>query len=621
MDEASLDSVLLTVPLSSPLHPKASMPFLKGYITQKGFRSKIFDTNILFFNWMLKDQDFDIHNKKYIDNPVSLLGLYNQIEDSLTEACSAYRGLGVDLRTINFAYNRTYFKEVIKAIKDADANPMIKFYNEFIETELLHLNPKIVCIGVTFQDNIIAAFTLADRVREKLPSAKIVFGGQIITRCYDKMLADSFLKHLWDYLALWDGELPLLDIHNRVVNSSREPMRNVISQNTDNDTDNGFDLTGRQHGVFDLNETIRPDFDDIDFDAYFFPEMLIPLQTARGCYGSCEFCAIPSGSNFGFRERSVEKLIDDIKYIQELTQKKYGKKATYFKFMDDTSSPRTLFSLAQQIIENGLDAKWETYVRMETPFQELENMELLFQGGCRKLMWGLETNDPQVLKNMNKKVKHISTNKVLDASYEAGILNFVFVLLGFPGETDEQRTNLVDFIAGKESINVLTVATFDVTKHSPMQSSLMDGNTWNLDCEMPKDFEVRLIYTLDGENWKKKIVSYAQKFMLDVTKKRPDIALVSLFPDQVRGILTEKHNNKWGETFLKDFGEENLKKMLQATEGYIDIFANSESGEMELSYLPDPIKREHFRTKDDIQAISKAIARRRRYEIKRGDSI
>lgn len=616
MEAEKLDSVLLTVPLSSPLHPKANMPFLKGYLKQNGFKTRVFDSNIDFFTWMLKDYDYDLRDPKFIDNPVALLSFYSEVEGWLAKECEQYDGLHIDLRTISYKYNRTYFDEVLKAIKDEKANPMIAFYNQYLDEKVVPHNPSIIGIGVTFQDNIIAAFTLADRVREKLPNAKIVFGGQMITRCYDLMCNKGSFDHLWDYLSLWDGEIPLVQLHQKLLRGEDVELDNIISIEN-----KSLERVGRHFAACDFDETIHPDFEDYDFDAYLFPEMLIPLQTARGCYGQCEFCAIPRGSNDGFRERSVEKIISDIKYVQELTEHKFGRKATYFKFMDDTSSPRTLTGIAKEIIRQKIDAKWETYVRMETPFQDEERMKILYEGGCRKLMWGLETNDPEVLKSMNKKVKAVSTSKVLDTAYNAGILNFVFVLIGFPGETDEQREQLVDFISRKESVNVLTVATFDVTKHSPIQASLNQGNPFGLECEEPVDFEVRLPYTLHGENWKKKIVAYAHRFMVDVTRARPDIALVSLFPDQVRGILTERHDNRWGKTFLKDYGEENITQLLNATEEYIDAFEENDSSEIELSYLPDPLKREHFRTKQDIEAIQEAIKRRKKYESKRSDSI
>ena len=77
----SMDSILINVPLSSPLHIKANIIFLKSFIKENGFKIKAFDTNIHFFKWMLRDYDFNFHDHIYMDNPVKLLGLYNQIEE------------------------------------------------------------------------------------------------------------------------------------------------------------------------------------------------------------------------------------------------------------------------------------------------------------------------------------------------------------------------------------------------------------------------------------------------------------------------------------------------------------------------------------------------------------
>ena len=100
-----MDSILINVPVSSPLHPQANLPFLKGFLTQKGFKVKIFDTNIRFFNWMLSDYQFDIKKQLYIENPVALLDLYNKIEDALSKKCREYIDLTVDLRTISSLRN------------------------------------------------------------------------------------------------------------------------------------------------------------------------------------------------------------------------------------------------------------------------------------------------------------------------------------------------------------------------------------------------------------------------------------------------------------------------------------------------------------------------------------
>lgn len=609
---SSIESVLITVPVSSPLHPQAALPYLKGFLTQHGFRTKIIDSNIRFFRWLLEEYNISIDYQEYIGNPVSLLKTYNKIEQLLSEKTAQYKNLTIDLRTIGMHHNRNIFAEVLLAVKDQASNPFIEFYNSLIESDLQPLSPDLIGIGITFQDQIIAAFTLADCLRKKMPHTKIVLGGQMITRCYDTMLSNDILNHLWDYLVCWDGELPLLDLHENLFRDNPQALTNVISKKEKTTVDQNLH-------AFDLSLLDSPDFTDFDFSDYLFPEFLIPLQTARGCYGSCEFCAIPSGSNTNYRERHVDKIIADIVDVQRHTEETYGKKATYFKLMDDTSSPKTLKRLAEQICQQNIDVKWETFVRMEKPFENAALMKQLYAGGCRKLMWGLETNDPEILNKMDKRISPVSTSKVLDAAHEAGILNFVFVLIGFPGENQSQRDGLAKFIIEKDSIHTLTIATFDVTKRSIIQKRLMGDDCLGLCCEQPTDFEVRLPYTVNGNNWKKEIVTQAQRFLTQVVDKRPDIGFMTLFPDQVRGILSDQHGNTWGKKFLSEFGEENIKALLLATQKYIHAFENDE--EIDLSGLPEPIKREHHRTLEDIEAIARAANRRKKYDHRRVDSI
>ncbi|MBF0465640.1 MAG: radical SAM protein [Nitrospirae bacterium] len=603
------DSVLINVPLSSPLHPQSNIIFLKGFLKQNGYKTKVYDTNIKFINWFLSDTFRHIKDIEYMDNPVRMLALYNEIEKALYDRSAKYRGFSLDIRNVGMAYNRTVFEEVIKSVSDKEANPFIEYYKKFVSEELKPLSPKIVGIGIIFQDQIIPAFTLANIVRDVLPDTKIVLGGQIITRCYDTMTESGLLDRFWDYLVLWDGELPLADIHKTLLDKQPAEMTNVIVKNQ-----SGAVIDRHSYG-FDLDSLQRPDIEDIDYNEYLFPEMLIPLQTARGCYGTCEFCAIPFGSNAGFRQRSVEHLIEDILAIRQHTGEKYGKEALYFKFMDDTSAPATLTKLSKEIEIMGLNVQWETFVRLEKAFEDEELMAQLYRGGCRKLMWGLETTDPVILKDMNKKITPVQTTKVLNSTAKAGIMNFVFVLIGFPGETAQQRDALADYIIANQDIHVLTIATFDLTKGSRIQGNLTYPNTYGLEFSRPEGFEVRLPYTVNGGNWKEEMVKEAQRLLVKIIRERPDIGFVSLFPDQVRGILCNRHGNDWGRTFLSRFGEDNIRELLLATERYVSAF--EECQEIDLSILPEPLKREHLRTKEDIKSISDAINRRKEYQSRR----
>ena len=357
---------------------------------------------------------------------------------------------------------------------------------------------------------------------------------------------------------------------------------------------------------------------DLDLSSYFVPEILIPFQTTRGCYAKCAFCAIPYGSN-KYRVRTVDRIIDDFIRIQKETLERYGKKATYFKFMEDTSSPALLHELSVEIEKRGLDIKWETFARLEKMFATEGFMDQLYRGGCRKVHWGLESNDPAILVTMEKKTTISYADAVLESAGKAGILNFCFVLVGFPGETDENRASMVRYIVGNPHIHTLTITTFDLTRKSPMEQEFSPENPYKLDCEPAKDFQVRLPYTVNGENWKKKIIPLANKMMIDNTKGRPDIGFMTLFPDQIRAVLCDRYGNDWGRIFVEKYGTENVQEMLLSTEKYARDYAADK--DIDPSRLPEPLRREHYRTREDLALIARAVRLRREYEDRRFNQV
>lgn len=607
-----IHSFLFTTPVSSPLHPQLNLPLLKSFLSKHGYESRVMDTSIRFFHWFLGSDLSRLSVQEYEENPLKILTLYNQLENSLWEKSKSYEGLHVGLRHLNMKYDRTEFDAVLAALQDEQANPFILFYRDLVAKEVAKSSAKIAGIAITFQDQIIPAFTLARELRRQRPDLKIVFGGQMITRCHDTLSQHAGLKQYWDYLVLWDGELPYLDIHRQVYDKKDVELVNVIdaTQNTQN--------VQRQAKQLSSEDVPAPDFSDIDFSAYLLPEMLVPFQTTRGCYAKCAFCAIPYGSN-SYRVRQAEAIIDDLVAIQEHTLRQVGRKARYFKFMEDTSSPAVLLKIAIEIEKRGLDIRWETFARLEQAFAKEGMMQQLFRGGCRKIHWGLESNDPAILKNMDKKITMSHTDQVLQLSGEAGILNFCFILAGFPGETKGMRDNMVRYITENRHIHTLTLATFDLTRGSPMQKNYSPQNPYQLDIVEAQGFQVRLPYLVAGENWKEMIIPEAHRMMIEIVRARPDIGFVTLFPDQIRSLLCDRYGNEWGRVFVEKFGKEAVLAMLSDTEAYAKNYDNQ--NQIDPSALPEPLRREHYRTKEDLAMIANAVKLRRQYEDRRFNQV
>jgi radical SAM superfamily enzyme YgiQ (UPF0313 family) len=603
-----LDSILINTPVSSPLHPQANLPLLKGYLGSHGFNTKIIDSNILFYHWFLGENPFNITMEDALENPLTVLSVYDGIETKLWEKSQQYEGLSVGLRHLHMKYDRVSFKGVIDALDDKEANPFIAFYDQLIREQVVGTEAGIVGIAITFQDQIIPAFTLARLLRQTMPDAKIVMGGQMVTRCHDTMVQDSDLFSYFDYLSLWDGERNILDIHTKEIRGESIELVNTLDMSQSSHT---ISRSLNSPAADDIPST---DFADINYDDYFFPEMLVPVQTTRGCYAKCEFCAIPFGAN-GYKVRRVDSILQEILELQEETLRRYGRKATYFKFMEDTSAPSLLLALSKEIENRGLDIKWETFARLEKAFTVDGFMSQLFRGGCRKIHWGLESNSPDVLKKMKKKTEASYGDQVLALSAEAGILNFCFVLVGFPSETDEARESMTRYVIENRNVHTVTISTFDLTKGSPMQQEFVEENPYNMQMHPGEGFQVRLAYTVNGENWKLKIVPLAHRMMLDIVRERPDIGFMTLFPDQIRSIYCDRFTNEWGRIFVERYGKENIREMLVKTERYVDDYGKKRDINPDL--LPEPLRREHFRTKEDLSLIASAIISRRDYEERR----
>lgn len=606
-----LDTILVNPPISSPLHPQLNLPLLKSYLQNHGYRVKMHDTNIDFFHYFLKE-NFKLKLEECLKNPISILGFYSDVEKKLWERSKEYEGLHVGLRSLAMKYDRVYFESVKMALEDDKSNPFIEFYENFILNSVAGKGIKILGIAITFQDQLIPAFTLANLARKLLPEVKIVFGGQMITRCQDTLIKSEALKSLYDYLVLWDGEKGMLDIHRHVINGEAVAFVNVLCN------DNSPQKIERTSNAPESNEIPSPDFSDIDFDAYLYPDILVPFQTTRGCYAKCAFCAIPYGAN-GYKVRKVDRIIDDMVKIQNDITEKYGRKATYFKFMEDTSSPTILHDLSVEIERRGLDLKWETFARLEKAFANPGMMAQLYRGGCRKIHWGLESNDPAILSSMRKKTSMSYTDEVLKLSGEAGILNFCFVLVGFPGETDEMRTSMAKYIIGNEHIHTLTLATFDLTRGSPMEREFVKDNIYKLDMVPAQDFQVRLPYLVNNQNWKKEVISKAHHLMIEIIKGRPDIGFMTLFPDQIRALFCEEFGNDWGRVFVERYGKEGVSEMLLNTEEYAKAYEDNK--EISPEKLPEPLRREHFRSKEDLTLIARAMNMRKDYEQRRFNQV
>ena len=122
------------------------------------------------------------------------------------------------------------------------------------------------------------------------------------------------------------------------------------------------------------------------------------LQTTRGCPYDCSFCIAPRELGRGYRLRSIDSVIADIKYQQKLVGTKY------FFMVDNhfTVNRDRTKELLNRIIEEKIKWYGICFTRLEVARDE-ELLALLKKAQVNTLYMGLESFDNKVLKMLNKK--------------------------------------------------------------------------------------------------------------------------------------------------------------------------------------------------------------------------
>ncbi|MEJ2346731.1 MAG: radical SAM protein, partial [Gammaproteobacteria bacterium] len=176
------------------------------------------------------------------------------------------------------------------------------------------------------------------------------------------------------------------------------------------------------------------------------PSLVLPLQTSRGCYhGKCAFCNVGYGYPSPYRQVDAERLVE---HMLALT-KRYGVRHIFFA--DEAISPRTLRDLAAALEGLGSPLHWCGCARFEKALKR-ELLERMARGGCRMLLFGLETASPPIMQYMAKGTQLDCMRRVLQDSAWAGIWNHTFFFFGFPGETIDHAQETVNFVYEQSTV-------------------------------------------------------------------------------------------------------------------------------------------------------------------------
>jgi len=329
---------------------------------------------------------------------------------------------------------------------------------------------------------------LIRRVRQRAPHKRILLGGPAcVTPEYRRIFTDT-IPELVDGYVLGEGEQTLCEVID-AVRAQVADLSGIPGVLCHRD---GQDLPfARRQRLIPLDDVLFPGYEDFDFERYPGDELIV--EWSRGCIGSCSFC---KGKMIDgrYRTHSAAAIVRSLKhYVEHLGVRK-------FTVCDPVinGDVEVLAELCRRIEAENLGAEWrgEAIPHAGLTAQLLQAMR---RAGCVELQLGVESGSDRVLELMKKRRLFCAADaaRVVRDCHEAGIRTALFIIIGFPGEGEQEfleTCRFVDenaaYIDELKSINSMHIIT-DTPVH-------MHPERYNL-CLPEVDYHYRWS-TTDGQN-------------------------------------------------------------------------------------------------------------------------
>lgn len=172
---------------------------------------------------------------------------------------------------------------------------------------------------------------------------------------------------------------------------------------------------------------------DLDITKYNVPFLLHPFvafYSARGCPAQCTFCLWPQTfSGHRWRTRSSDGVAAEVKHAFELFP---NIKEVFFD--DDTFAwgKSRVLEVCEKL--KPLKKTWSCTCRVHADYETLKAMK---EAGCRLLIVGFESGNPQILKNIKKGSTVEQAIEFMKNVKKLGLKVHGDFIIGLPGETPE----------------------------------------------------------------------------------------------------------------------------------------------------------------------------------------
>ncbi len=396
--------VLVNLPPWGVNNPPLSLACLSEYLKSKNIETEVFDFNIQLYNKVKEGYSnlWHVENKNYWSN------------DNLLDKI---------IRLIN---------------KDIE-----EWVNKIIDS-----NIGIIAFSVVDPKERLVIYMIK-KIKEKRPNIKIILGGPACATPTSRGFFEERIPKLIDAYIVGEGEETLSEVINKInQNMPLEKVSGVVVFK--NNRENNF----IPREPLKPEEIPSPTYNDFDLSQYSKGNSLL-MEWSRGCIANCAFC-IGKLMLGKYRFKEPNKIVKEVKYYVK------EKGITNFTIVDNliNGDLKKLDETCDLIIKNNLKISWSCEgIGIEMQYPLLKKMK---EAGCNEFQIGVESGSEIVLRRMRKPYTAKSAESLIRGAKRAGLKTEIFIMIGFPGETESEFNKTLEFIKRNKdyidlvkSINIL----------------------------------------------------------------------------------------------------------------------------------------------------------------------
>jgi radical SAM superfamily enzyme YgiQ (UPF0313 family) len=413
--------LLIKPPYFTPWTPPLGIAILKTFLEQNGYPTKCHDYNIDPELWGMHHNYFSaiqtLEDVSVNDGYSKLWWILNThmlayVNNADATTCSRV------LEMVIPQYGIRHSQEVINALI-----PLVERFFQRLDDLLneIDLSDFTVVGTSTYTTSLAASLYILRKVKQENSRIKTVMGGGVFAD--DLALGSDNLATLVeeypyvDHVVLGEGEMLFLKLLEGDLADKR-----VISLS---------DLQGKS---LEMKDVPIPNFSDLNLSDYYH----LTIEGARSCPFQCSFCSetIQWGQ---YRKKPIKVFVDQVLELVE----KHGNNAF---FMGDSLMNPYIQDFARELIGRKAQVFYDGYLRADKPVTNRDRTKFWARSGLFRVRLGIESASARVLGTMDKMTTPKVISDVLKSLVSAGIRTTTYWIVGFPGETEEDFQETLDFI-------------------------------------------------------------------------------------------------------------------------------------------------------------------------------